>query len=197
MTDTVDHPDHYGGDEPYEVIKVLRAWDLELAKGFAWGNLIKYTARAGKKDKDAVSDRMKAEWYASELVSIEAELAGRKIAAEDSVVRVVVGEPWTRPARLPDVFSSYIVLVNTPDWVGGYLTTEYFDGWTVGDVAHAAAEEWKQGVNPPGEKYTLSVKRLTDEPFREITLKPSADASIIRDWQQDPSFTFHLKIVTE
>lgn len=76
MSESVDHPSHYGGeDDPYEVIKVLRAWDLTLAKGFCWGNLIKYTARAGKKGS-TVEDRRKAEWYATELVSIEAELAG-------------------------------------------------------------------------------------------------------------------------
>lgn len=75
---TVDHPPHYGGeDNQYEVIKVLRAWDLELAKGFCWGNLVKYTARAGKKDAP-LEDRKKAEWYAAELVSIEAELISRK-----------------------------------------------------------------------------------------------------------------------
>jgi hypothetical protein len=78
----VDHPAHYGGDSDYEVIKVLRAWDLDLAKGFCWGSLIKYTARAGKKADSAVQDRQKAEWYATELVSIEAELAGRKQTAE-------------------------------------------------------------------------------------------------------------------
>jgi hypothetical protein len=75
----VDHPAHYGGeDNPYEVIKVLRNWDLELAKGFCWGSIIKYQARAGKKGS-ALEDRQKAEWYATELVSIEAELAGRTV----------------------------------------------------------------------------------------------------------------------
>jgi hypothetical protein len=75
VSDAVNHPDHYGGDEPYEVIKVLRAWDLELARGFCWGNLIKYTARASKKGA-MIEDRKKAQWYADELVSIEEELAG-------------------------------------------------------------------------------------------------------------------------
>lgn len=78
----VDHPAHYGGeDDMYEVIKVLRAWDLEGARGFCWGNVIKYEARAHKKGH-AVEDVMKAEWYATELVSIEAELAGQKMKPE-------------------------------------------------------------------------------------------------------------------
>lgn len=76
MAEAVDHPAHYGGDTPYEVIKVLRAWDLNLAKGFCWGNLIKYSARAGKKGS-GLEDRKKAAWYAAELVSIEEELAAR------------------------------------------------------------------------------------------------------------------------
>jgi hypothetical protein len=92
VSDAINHPDHYGGDEPYEVIKVLRAWDLELARGFCWGNLIKYTARAGKKGS-AVEDRKKAQWYADELVSIEAELAGKpskivRVAVDYSVVTI-------------------------------------------------------------------------------------------------------------
>lgn len=76
MAEAVNHPAHYGGDDTYEVIKVLRAWDLELAKGFCWGNLIKYTARAGKKGS-RLEDREKAAWYADELVSIESELVAR------------------------------------------------------------------------------------------------------------------------
>ena len=42
-------PKHYGGkDNPYEVFNVLEAWGLD--KDFYLGNVIKYVARAGKKD---------------------------------------------------------------------------------------------------------------------------------------------------
>jgi Protein of unknwon function (DUF3310) len=42
-------PAHYGGAEnPYEVFNVLEAWKLD--KDFYLGNVIKYIARAGKKD---------------------------------------------------------------------------------------------------------------------------------------------------
>lgn len=86
MSDDVNHPAHYGGeDDPYEVMKVLEAWDLELAKGFAWGNLIKYTARAGKKGGES-ADRQKAEWYAHRLVTITATLEGRKMSAAQNAV---------------------------------------------------------------------------------------------------------------
>lgn len=47
--DAGPRPGYYGGkDNPYEVFKVLEAWDLD--KDFYLGNVIKYLARAGKKD---------------------------------------------------------------------------------------------------------------------------------------------------
>ncbi len=57
----VDHPDHYGGrDNPYEVIKVIDAWGL----CFRLGNVVKYVARAGKKDPlKTVEDLQKAKKY--------------------------------------------------------------------------------------------------------------------------------------
>lgn len=61
MTETVNHPDHYGGkDSQQEVIKVIEAWDLD----FCLGNTVKYIARAGKKGKDKeLEDLRKALWY--------------------------------------------------------------------------------------------------------------------------------------
>jgi len=57
----INHPSHYGGkDNPYEVIKVIDAWNL----GFALGNTVKYINRAGKKEKDKdIQDLKKALWY--------------------------------------------------------------------------------------------------------------------------------------
>jgi len=54
ITSPIEHPSalrpkHYGGaDSNYEVFKVLEAWELD--KDFYLGNVIKYVARAGKKD---------------------------------------------------------------------------------------------------------------------------------------------------
>lgn len=55
------HPAHYGGaDNPYEAIKVIEAWDLN----FNLGNVVKYIARAGKKEKNTlVEDLEKARQY--------------------------------------------------------------------------------------------------------------------------------------
>jgi hypothetical protein len=59
MSELVNHPNHYGGeDNPYEVIKVIEAWDLN----FNLGNTVKYIARCGKKDIP-VQELMKARWY--------------------------------------------------------------------------------------------------------------------------------------
>lgn len=58
-SDKVNHPSHYGGDNnPYEVIKVIEAWEL----GFNLGNTLKYIGRCGKKD-DVVQELEKARWY--------------------------------------------------------------------------------------------------------------------------------------
>lgn len=62
----VDHPAHYGGaDDPYEAIKVIRAWAL----GFCLGNTIKYICRAGRKDSAReLEDLRKARWYLDEEI---------------------------------------------------------------------------------------------------------------------------------
>ena len=60
MKESINHPDHYGGDNIYEAIKVIEAWDLD----FSLGNTIKYISRAGKKDKSKeIEDLKKALWY--------------------------------------------------------------------------------------------------------------------------------------
>ncbi len=65
---TVDHPAHYGGDTPYEAIKVIEAWGL----GFCLGNAAKYICRAGKKDSATrVEDLEKARWYLDREICAE------------------------------------------------------------------------------------------------------------------------------
>jgi hypothetical protein len=62
----VNHPNHYGGDTPYEAIKVIEAWDLN----FCLGNTVKYISRAGKKEKDkTIQDLEKAKWYLEREIS--------------------------------------------------------------------------------------------------------------------------------
>ena len=62
MSEAVDHPAHYGGeDNPYEAIKVIEAWELD----FCLGNTVKYISRAGKKGgrHKEIEDLQKARWY--------------------------------------------------------------------------------------------------------------------------------------
>lgn len=56
--DLINHPAHYGGDTPYETIKVIEAWGL----GYCLGNCVKYISRAGKKGS-RLEDLKKARWY--------------------------------------------------------------------------------------------------------------------------------------
>lgn len=67
MAEQVNHPAHYGGGlNPYEAIKVIRAWRL----GFSLGNAVKYIARAGHKDPSkTIEDLRKAAWYLQEEIA--------------------------------------------------------------------------------------------------------------------------------
>lgn len=63
IKEMVNGPAHYGGvDNPYEVIKVCEAWELD--KDAYLFNVVKYVARAGKKDpKKELEDLKKAVFY--------------------------------------------------------------------------------------------------------------------------------------
>lgn len=82
-TDVINHPLHYGGaDNPYETIKVIKAWGL----GFNDGNAVKYISRAGKKfrtkaeaKRKRLEDLKKSRWYIDQEISdLEKELNNGK-----------------------------------------------------------------------------------------------------------------------
>ncbi len=65
MSDAVNHPSHYGGeDNPYEAIKVVEAWGLD----FHLGNVVKYISRAGRKG-NRLEDLRKAQWYLERAIT--------------------------------------------------------------------------------------------------------------------------------
>ena len=67
MSEMVNHPNHYGGDNVYETIKVIEAWGLD----FHLGNTVKYISRAGKKNTDKeILDLEKAKWYLERKLEI-------------------------------------------------------------------------------------------------------------------------------
>jgi hypothetical protein len=59
----VNHPQHYGGsDSVYEVVKVCEAWGLDMDAYLF--NVVKYVARAGKKNPEKeIEDLKKARFY--------------------------------------------------------------------------------------------------------------------------------------
>lgn len=66
----VNGPAHYGGvDNPYEVIKVCEAWELD--KDAYLFNVVKYVARAGKKDpQKELEDLKKAKFYLERKIGL-------------------------------------------------------------------------------------------------------------------------------
>lgn len=79
-SEQIDHPNHYGGaGNPYEAIKVIKAWHLP----FTLGNTVKYISRAGKKEKDGndnrIEDLKKALWYLQyEINDLEKQQSEKK-----------------------------------------------------------------------------------------------------------------------
>ncbi len=83
----VEHPAHYGGAEnPYEAIKVMRAWHgPEWVLAWCVLNAEKYLCRAGKKGSEpAARDLRKAAWYAERAAEIADEIAQLESASTDS-----------------------------------------------------------------------------------------------------------------
>lgn len=68
MIENVNHPKHYGGENnPYEHIKVARAWGL-VNNAFLY-LCTKYIARYGKKEgASPLEDLQKARWYLDEAI---------------------------------------------------------------------------------------------------------------------------------
>jgi hypothetical protein len=66
----INHPSHYGGAENvYEVIKVCEAWDLH-SDAYLF-NVVKYVARAGKKDPTKeIEDLKKAAFYLDRRIKL-------------------------------------------------------------------------------------------------------------------------------
>jgi len=58
MQEKINHPQHYGGDNTYEAIKVIEHYSLD----FHLGNVLKYILRSDKKGNE-LEDLKKAQWY--------------------------------------------------------------------------------------------------------------------------------------
>lgn len=84
MSAAVNSPSHYHKASGVEVIVAIEAWGL----GFCLGNVIKYVARAGRKDSGTrMEDLEKARWYLNrELEALEQEERERAERGEPVVV---------------------------------------------------------------------------------------------------------------
>ncbi len=66
MGDEINNPGHYTEGRDYEPIKVICDWEL----GFLLGNVVKYIARAGRKES-RLQDLKKARFYLDEEIQRE------------------------------------------------------------------------------------------------------------------------------
>ncbi len=84
MSGAVNSPSHYHKASGVEVIVAIEAWGL----GFCLGNVVKYVARAGRKDSGTrIEDLEKARWYLNrELEALEREERERAERADIVVV---------------------------------------------------------------------------------------------------------------
>jgi hypothetical protein len=95
MGSNIDHPAHYGGDTPYEAIKVIEAWRL----GFRLGNVLKYIKRAQHKD-NLLENLQKARWYPDREI---AAVKGALYAPALSVTRTSHPDPQPTSIQLPSI----------------------------------------------------------------------------------------------
>lgn len=114
--EAVNHPSHYGGaNNPYEAIKVIKAWNL----GFCLGNTVKYIARAGKKDiAPPIQDLKKALWYLQEEIrELEHKALGEEITknARMKQVEELFGQPMSSAFGFDDVEVDYMFIVNNTE----------------------------------------------------------------------------------
>lgn len=130
MTDAVNNPAHYGGkDNPYEAIKVIRAWNLN----FNTGNAAKYISRAGKKDPvKEIEDLQKAVWYLNDEIEHL-----KLIQAVDSPAETV--QPNTK------LFGGGVQLVSTSTLIGNNNASNTSDISGMGGSVSTDQESIGQG----------------------------------------------------
>ncbi len=80
MSNEKTNPSHYQFGGGVEVIHITQHL------GFLLGNVVKYSARAGRKDGEEVLDDLyKAKWYLERQIEIEEELNGQPKKTETPI----------------------------------------------------------------------------------------------------------------
>lgn len=74
----IDQPEHYHANKGLAAIDAIEAWEL----GFHLGNVVKYVARAGRKDGSTkLEDLLKAQWYLAREIEREQHPTPEEIKA--------------------------------------------------------------------------------------------------------------------
>ena len=131
MADTVNRPPHYTAGS-YEVLDVIEDW---FSDNYLRGQVLKYIARAGKKD-DELEDLRKAKFYLErEITNLEEDL---RFTAEPKP-RV-----WKRLVDVPkdtmvDPANDKDFIYVTEDGGGWYIDRDHpskpsASGWTITDT---------------------------------------------------------------
>jgi hypothetical protein len=124
MKDNVNHPSHYAAGK-IEVIEAIEDWKLD----FHSGNVVKYVARAGKKDPTKeIEDLEKGRWYLNRRIEL------LKAAKEDRIV--------VRPNDMDRV---------EPNIKGNHVSLDL----TVDEKCHLHGHEWV--TEDPGDRYCARV----------------------------------------
>lgn len=80
LNEAINHPQHYGGDTPYEAIKVMEAWHgPEAVYWFCLLSAEKYQSRMGKKPGEPMErDVKKAAWYMTYAAKMREKIEAKK-----------------------------------------------------------------------------------------------------------------------
>lgn len=105
MSTAVNHPQHYGGgNNLYEAIKVIEAWNLD----FCLGNTVKYISRAGKKDAaKLIEDLKKAAWYLERKINsleVDDQSAAELGPPTQEIIEFLKGNMYSEPGALYGIY---------------------------------------------------------------------------------------------
>jgi hypothetical protein len=145
MSDNVNHPDHYTGfSNGSEVIDITENLNFNL------GNVVKYVARAGRKNDKTLEDLRKAQWYLDREIS---RLDTEDLLAES--MSLIYGD-FKPKSGLPEGLS--YELDRTWRDSEGWLWKWDGEGWLYFEKDD---EEWIEVKGPPSNIYA---------PFEEVDL---------------------------
>jgi len=149
--ENVDHPAHYGGDTPYEVIKVAEAWGFD--KNAYLFNVLKYIARPTK--GHTLEDLKKARWYLDRLID--------RLEGESAKAPEAEKPEYTKSDDIP-LLTTYSQTVRIMIPFRGYTMVYVNKAQQISAVALYAVNRWNREnpkdkvVLPAGFKWTLGTR---------------------------------------